>query len=114
MLFRSVYRGGAKLHDLICITGNLGAAYMGCLLYTSESERLLFVAHGIGCQSRFTQVHRGRQVVVRNLGCLLEQFDRCGTPGKHKFSYSLEELTSKAETKVMPPTFVQILLSSTI
>ena len=43
-----------------------------------ESERLLFVAHGIGCQSRFTQVHRGRQVVVRNLGCLLEQFDRCG------------------------------------
>ena len=23
-----VYRGGAKLHDLICITGNLGAAYM--------------------------------------------------------------------------------------
>ena len=32
-----VYRGGAKLHDLICITGNLGAAYMGCLLYTSDA-----------------------------------------------------------------------------
>ena len=25
-----VYRGGAKLHDLICITGNLGAATWDC------------------------------------------------------------------------------------
>lgn len=33
-----VYRGGAKLHDLICITGNLGAAYMGLQLLEREKR----------------------------------------------------------------------------
>ena len=35
-----VYRGGAKLHDLICITGNLGAAYMGLQLLEREKRVL--------------------------------------------------------------------------
>lgn len=35
-----VYRSGAKIHDLICVTGDLGAAYMGLQLL--EREKLIF------------------------------------------------------------------------
>ncbi len=35
-----VYRGGAGQHDLICITGNLGAAYMGLRLLERERRVL--------------------------------------------------------------------------
>lgn len=34
------YRRGAKLHDLICITGNLGASYMGLQLLEREKRVL--------------------------------------------------------------------------
>ncbi len=34
------YRGGAKVNDLICITGNLGAAYMGLHLLEREKRVL--------------------------------------------------------------------------
>lgn len=37
---RVVYRSGAKLNDLICITGNLGAAYMGLHLLEREKRVL--------------------------------------------------------------------------
>ena len=37
---RIVYRNGARLHDLICITGNLGAAYMGLHLLEREKRVL--------------------------------------------------------------------------
>jgi thiamine-monophosphate kinase len=40
-----VYRNGAKVNDLICVTGNLGAAYMGLQLL--ERERKLFEKEGI-------------------------------------------------------------------
>lgn len=35
-----VYRNGAKLNDLICVSGNLGAAYMGLQLL--EREKVIF------------------------------------------------------------------------
>lgn len=35
-----VYRSGAKINDLICVTGNLGAAYMGLQLL--EREKRIF------------------------------------------------------------------------
>lgn len=35
-----VYRNGAKPNDLICITGNLGAAYMGLQLLEREKRVL--------------------------------------------------------------------------
>lgn len=35
-----VYRGGAKVNDLICVTGNLGAAYMGLRLLEREKRVL--------------------------------------------------------------------------
>lgn len=35
-----VYRNGAQLHDLICITGNLGAAFMGLQLLEREKRVL--------------------------------------------------------------------------
>ncbi len=37
---RVVYRDGARLNDLICITGNLGAAYMGLQLLQREKRAL--------------------------------------------------------------------------
>ena len=33
-----VYRNGAKVNDLICVSGNLGAAYLGLLLLKREKE----------------------------------------------------------------------------
>lgn len=41
---RIVYRGGAQQNDLICITGNLGAAYMGLQLLERERRVLEGVA----------------------------------------------------------------------
>lgn len=38
-----VYRNGAKLNDLICVTGNLGTAYMGLQLL--ERERIVMQAN---------------------------------------------------------------------
>lgn len=40
-----VYRSGAKEHDLICITSNLGAAYMGLHLLEREKRVLKDVAN---------------------------------------------------------------------
>lgn len=42
---RIVYRSGAQQNDLICITGNLGAAYMGLQLLERERRVLSDVAH---------------------------------------------------------------------
>ena len=38
-----VYRNGAKEHDLVCVTGNLGTAYMGLQLL--ERERIVMQAN---------------------------------------------------------------------
>ena len=38
-----VTRGGAKVNDLICVTGDLGAAYLGLLLL--EREKKIFLEH---------------------------------------------------------------------
>lgn len=38
---RIVYRSGAKVNDLICVSGNLGAAYMGLMLL--EREKRVFL-----------------------------------------------------------------------
>ena len=35
-----VYRSGAQQNDLVCITGNLGAAYMGLQLLEREKRGL--------------------------------------------------------------------------
>jgi len=42
---RIVGRDGARQHDLICLTGNLGAAYMGLQLLEREKRVLADVAH---------------------------------------------------------------------
>lgn len=39
-----VYRNGAQVNDLICVTGNLGAAYMGLQLL--EREKKVFESNG--------------------------------------------------------------------
>jgi thiamine-monophosphate kinase len=40
-----VYRNGAKMNDLICVSGNLGTAYMGLQLL--ERERLAVMGNGL-------------------------------------------------------------------
>lgn len=42
---RIAYRSGAQQHDLICLTGNLGAAYMGLRLLEREKRVLSDVAN---------------------------------------------------------------------
>ncbi len=39
------YRNGAGINDLICVSGDLGGAYMG--LQVLERERLLFEKHKV-------------------------------------------------------------------
>ena len=41
-----VYRNGAKVNDLICVTGNLGAAYLGLQLLERELRTFRATQHG--------------------------------------------------------------------
>ena len=47
-----VYRNGAKENDLICVSGNLGSAYMGLQLL--EREKTVFEGHGEDVQPDFS------------------------------------------------------------
>lgn len=55
---RLTYRSGAKPTDLICVTGNLGAAYMGLQLL--EREKRVFA----GEQGDFTPDFSGREYIL--------------------------------------------------
>ena len=52
-----VYRNGAKLNDLICVSGNLGTAYMGLQLL--ERERLVMQA-----DDKTTPAFEGREYLL--------------------------------------------------
>lgn len=52
-----VYRNGAKLNDLICVSGNLGTAYMGLQLL--ERERLVMQA-----DDKATPAFEGREYLL--------------------------------------------------
>ena len=52
-----VYRNGAKEHDLVCVTGNLGTAYMGLQLL--ERERLV-----INANENATPAFEGREYLL--------------------------------------------------
>jgi thiamine-monophosphate kinase len=51
-----VYRNGAKLNDLICVSGNLGTAYMGLQLL--EREKL------VGDQEKAQQAFEGKEYLL--------------------------------------------------
>lgn len=53
-----VYRNGAKENDLICVTGNLGSAYMGLQLL--EREKLVFQGQSEDIQPDFS----GREYIL--------------------------------------------------
>ena len=48
-----VYRNGAKENDLICVSGNLGSAYMGLQLL--EREKLVFEGQSLDVQPDFSE-----------------------------------------------------------
>ncbi len=50
---KSVYRNGAKANDLICVTGDLGSAYMGLQLL--EREKMVFSNHSENIQPDFEE-----------------------------------------------------------
>lgn len=52
-----VYRNGAKLNDLICVSGNLGTAYMGLQLL--ERERLV-----VSSNDKATPAFEGREYLL--------------------------------------------------
>lgn len=64
-----IYRNGAKEHDLICVTGNLGTAYMGLQLL--ERERLAMGERnndnteiGLAAQERAQEAFEGREYLL--------------------------------------------------
>lgn len=52
-----VYRNGAKVNDLICVTGNLGTAYMGLQLL--ERERIV-----VNANEKATPAFEGREYLL--------------------------------------------------
>ena len=58
-----VYRNGAKEHDLICVSGNLGTAYMGLQLL--ERERLAFSGdRRITADDQHIEAFEGREYLL--------------------------------------------------
>ena len=58
-----VYRNGAKLNDLICVSGNLGTAYMGLQLL--ERERLVHEQSPVSLQpSDFIPAFEGKEYLL--------------------------------------------------
>jgi thiamine-monophosphate kinase len=58
-----VYRNGAKLNDLICVSGNLGTAYMGLQLL--ERERLVHEQSAVSLQpSDFIPAFEGKEYLL--------------------------------------------------
>lgn len=56
-----VYRNGAKENDLICVTGNLGSAYMGLQLL--EREKVVFQGHTENIQPDFS----GKEYILQRM-----------------------------------------------
>lgn len=59
---RTVYRNGAGQNDLICVTGNLGAAYMGLQLL--EREKAVFYSEKQDDKAQFQPDFSGREYIL--------------------------------------------------
>ena len=69
-----VYRNGAKENDLICVTGNLGTAYMGLLLLERERQALTQSdSKAVGQQSGQTAERSVSEAVFEGKEYLLER-----------------------------------------
>lgn len=77
-----VYRNGAKPNDLICVSGNLGAAYMGLQLL--EREKAVFNSSGQKDTEAFQPDFAGREYILeRQLkpearGDIIEELAKAG------------------------------------
>lgn len=60
-----VYRSGAKDTDLICVSGNLGAAYMG--LQLMEREKLIFESQKSNPETAAQPDFSGREYLIERL-----------------------------------------------
>ncbi len=67
-----VYRNGARINDLICVTGNLGAAYMGLQLL--ERERKIFESTGSQPELAGFEYLVGRQLKPEPRGDIIQYF----------------------------------------
>jgi thiamine-monophosphate kinase len=68
-----VYRSGAKVSDLVCVTGNFGAAYMGLLVL--EREKKVFEAGGKDLQLDSHEYIIGRCLKPQAQRHLIEALD---------------------------------------
>jgi len=75
---KTVYRNTARLNDLICVSGNLGASYMGLQLL--ERERKLFEESSAGIQPDLTgyEYILGRQLKPEARKDIIEEFAEHG------------------------------------
>lgn len=75
---QTVYRNTARLNDLVCVTGNLGAAYMGLQLL--ERERKIFEESSPGIQPDLSgyEYILGRQLKPEARKDIIESFRENG------------------------------------
>lgn len=59
---KTVYRYGARPNDLICVSGNLGAAYMGLQLL--EREKAIFLTAAKGPDDTFSPDFSGKEYIL--------------------------------------------------
>lgn len=74
---RLAYRSGAKVGDLICITGDLGAAYLGLQLLERE-KRIFLESPGVQPDLENQQYVVGRQLKPEARRDMIEIFQRVG------------------------------------
>lgn len=74
---RLAYRSGAKVGDLICITGDLGAAYLGLQLLERE-KRIFLESPGVQPDLENQQYAIGRQLKPEARRDMIEVFQRVG------------------------------------
>ena len=76
-----VYRNGARNTDLICVSGDLGAAYMGLQLL--EREKAVYYSQVDGLQKKLQAAQKaGDQTQIANLNAQIANLDQPDFSGK--------------------------------
>ena len=73
-----VYRNGAKVNDLICVSGDLGAAYMGLQLLEREKSVFLQTQNGVQPDFAGKEYILERQLKPEARRDIIERLDQAG------------------------------------